>query len=121
MEEYTNVTIACMKCKKKVQIKSMKYSKNGEDLICQDCSNIEKGVKPAGSVAGSSLIRPTSTSPSAGIGGTKASVPSPQKVSYECEKCGYKFTRNKDIPVVTCPYCNGGPLSKSEHFGFYKV
>ena len=125
MEEYSNVTIACMKCKNKVQIKSMKYSKNGEDLICQDCANVEKGVKPAASVTGnssSSILRPMPAgSPSAAIAGAKYTDPSLQKVSYECQKCGYKFTRNKDIPVITCPYCNGGPLSKSESFGFYKV
>ena len=112
----------CMKCKKKVPIKSMKYSKSGEDLICQDCSNAEKGnIK--GSAAGTpGLVRPMSN-PSAAMVGTKESGKGglSSKVSYECEKCGYKFTRNKEIPVVTCPYCNGGPLSKSENYGFYNV
>ena len=123
MEEYTNVTIACMKCKKKVPVKSMKYSKNGEDLICMDCHNLEKGIKPAAS-GSSGLVRPMpSGSPSAAMTGTKQGtkdLPS-SKIAYACEKCGYKFTRSKEHPVVTCPYCNGGPLSKSESFGFYSV
>ena len=115
MEEYTNVTIACMKCKKKVAVKDMKYSKNGEDLICVECSNAEKGVKVPAS--GSGLIKPMPAS------ATKApqKEASIQKISYECEKCGYKFSRNKGIPVNSCPYCNGGPLAKSESFGFYSV
>ncbi|MBI2545958.1 hypothetical protein HYV81_02150 [Candidatus Woesearchaeota archaeon] len=113
MEEYSNVTIACMKCKKKVAVKDMKYSRNGEDLICMECSNAEKGVKVPG--ASSGLVRPMASS------AKQAQKETSQKVSYECEKCGYKFSRNKGIPINSCPYCNGGPLSKSEQFGFYNV
>lgn len=117
MEEYSNVTIACMKCKKKVSVKDMKYSRNGEDLICAECSNAEKGVKAAGSSPG--LIKPMPSSVSAPV--SKSQEPSVQKISYECEKCGYKFSRNKGIPVISCPYCNATQLSRSEQFGFYNV
>lgn len=106
-----------MKCKARAPIKSMKYSKDGEDLICSNCYDLERGKVPA--KAQESLIRPMSMGASKGL--SKAKETTPQKVSYECEKCGYKFSRNREVIVNHCPYCNGGPLTKSESFGFYSV
>ncbi len=114
MEEYTNVTIACMKCRTKVPIKSMKYSKNGEDLVCANCYDAERGKITA--KAQESLIRPMPAS-----AGIKAKEATPQKISYECGKCGYKFARNREVIVNTCPYCNATELSRTESFGFYSV
>ncbi len=120
MDEYSNVTIACMKCKKKVPIKSMRYSKNGEDLICIDCHNIEMSNAQS-SVNGLIKPMPTLSASSTKTDKHKTKDLPSQKISYECSKCGYRFSRNKEVIVNLCPYCNGGPLAKNENFGFYSV
>ncbi len=85
--------LTCNSCKQRVALNSMKYSKDGTGLICENCLNKQNN--------GVSLrIKPQTTF-------TKPSDSLPKKkVKYSCKMCRYQFERALDFrgPRL-CPNC----------------
>ncbi len=104
MEE---VQITCQSCRQKFPMKKLKYDKNGEDLICNDCFDSsrspEEAVKDMKNVKPKLLVK---TGPRA--------FPEQVTTKYICMSCQYKFTRQKDYEIFKCPYCDSQKLRKEK-------
>jgi|GEM_PF-4648012 len=115
--------ITCSKCKKRTPMSQMRYSPDGEDLMCQACfSSMTGGAKPVASTAsgaGSRASRPSSVG-SSSYGSSFSSRPAvastslssaSKPVRYQCISCNYKFSRASKSEIA-CPYCNRKTLRK---------
>jgi len=83
--------ITCSDCSKKTQINTMRYSRDGSGLICQDC-----GIKQ-----GTNRLKITPNPFT-----KKPELVPKKKIVYVCKACNYRFTRAVDFtgPKI-CPYC----------------
>jgi rubrerythrin len=81
----------CASCKKRVLVHSMKYSKDGRGLICEECTLKQ------GSGAKLKIKTPTFSAPA---------VQTTNKIVYVCKVCSFKFSRGADFrgPKL-CPNC----------------
>ena len=119
------VQITCMSCKKKSPMSLMRYSKDGESLICQVCAGgspqkpgmhaaSRTGV-PAASPRGGMPTQPRSGVPArqplTGMPLATPAPPAPKPIRYTCTSCNYKFSRSSKTEIV-CPYCNRKSLRK---------
>lgn len=118
--------ITCTTCKKRTPMSQMRYSPDGEDLMCQACfSSMTGGAKPAASTvsnAGRMASRSSSVSSvgSSSYGSSFSSRPAAASTSlssaskpvrYQCMSCNYKFSRASKNEAA-CPYCNRKTLRK---------
>ena len=89
----------CNACKKRTQLNSMKYAKDGSGLVCEDCLNKQLDGK---------AIRMKTQVPSYAIPGvnTRNVDGQKKKVDYTCKSCSFKFSRAIDFrgPKL-CPNC----------------
>ncbi len=84
--------VTCIRCKAKVKVKDLRYSKNGTDMICPQCYAKENSALFTG----------------------EKSKPEPKEepkdksnsTRYLCQRCKFKFWHKEDSQVVLrCPYC----------------
>ncbi len=92
--------LTCNACKKRSPLNTMKYSKDGSGLICEDCLMKQNG--------GVNLRnKPQATFDA------KPAVQTEQKkkVMYTCKTCNFRFSRALDFrgPRL-CPNCGRGDV-----------
>ena len=106
--------ITCTKCKKRTPMSQMRYSPNGEDLVCQSCTKPGMvGPKDSSTTMTKgmpSTMSPQLRTPPASSSPASSSSP-PKNVHYQCTSCGYKFSRASRNEMV-CPYCSRKSLRK---------
>ena len=85
--------LTCSACKNRVLLGSMRYSKDGKGLICEDCLNKQNNgvnlrVKPQ-----TTFKRPVDVTPR-------------KKVDFICKSCSFRWNRAIDFrgPKL-CPNC----------------
>ncbi len=84
--------LTCNSCKNRVSLDTMRYSKDGSGLICENCWNkqhhgVNLKIKPQ------TFTKPVDTTPK-------------KKVQYTCRSCSFRFSRSLDFrgPKL-CPNC----------------
>lgn len=120
--------LTCGGCGVRTQMGQMRYNLSGTKLICQDCVQKERSsIKPGTTHSTSLRLQREQMSPR-GIGGKIAetvaeaaelrtgkggagSGEGPDTVRYYCRSCHFKFSRKKEVEIVTCPYCGRQTLS----------
>ena len=120
--------LTCGSCGTRTQMGSMRYNLAGNKLICPDCVDKERSaIKPGTTQSGSIHQREQARAGEARIRTTMATRVSAEEspmqtaqarahsgdgiVNYYCRSCHYKFSRNKDISVGSCPYCGRESVS----------
>ncbi len=114
--------LTCGNCGSRTQMSTMRYNLPGTKLICQSCVDKERsGIKPGttqssarlqrgepmrgtlrGMPSSSTMAEPTAAEPR--IGGS-------EMTGYVCRSCHFKFSRKKDMDIISCPYCNRQTVS----------
>ncbi len=98
-----DIAIACSRCKKSSPIKSMKYDKDGKNLICPECydyrynpTEAKKEAKKMKYVA-------------------EEDPYFEKKIKYKCQKCkmGFMIKRRPDLKK-RCPYCGGEQIVEQD-------
>ena|SRR3989338_4635743 len=120
--------LTCGACGTRTQMGSMRYNLGGNKLICPECVDKERGaLKPGTTQAGSirqreqarvAEVRMRST-PATRAPEEESPMPAVQArahsaegaVNYYCRSCHYKFSRNREIEVSSCPYCGRESVS----------
>jgi hypothetical protein len=98
-ENMISGTRICGKCGQRGPANEMRYSVDGQRIICSKCQAIEKGGE------GDSQRFKTMTDGQAP--GKQASG----AVNYFCTNCRFKFSRKREIDVSVCPYCSKPTIS----------
>jgi len=101
------VLITCQSCRQKFPMKELKYDKNGEDLICNECFGSSRSPEEA-----KKDMKNMNPETLEKTGPRKFT----QQIStkYICMSCQYKFTRQKEYEVFKCPYCDSENLKKEK-------
>lgn len=90
---------SCKKCGKDMEPSEMRALPDGSGFICKNCyeNTNSPNKKPT-------LRKPMSspTSPTSKINTEKGFF---EKKEYICDACNYRFSRNSDFIVKTCPFC----------------
>lgn len=83
----------CNSCRTRVQLASMRYSKDGKGLICESCWNKQNKGVDLKVIPQTTFTRPIDTAPR-------------KKVEYFCKNCSFKWSRALDFrgPKL-CPGC----------------
>ncbi len=120
--------LTCGSCGTRTQMGSMRYNLGGNKLICPDCVDKERGSIKPGTTQSRSIrqmeqarvaeVRMRSTMATR-ASAEESPMPAVQAraqssngaANYYCRSCHYKFSRNKEIDVSSCPYCGRESVS----------
>lgn len=87
----------CSTCKGKFEFENIRYSNDGQRIVCKDCYNrVGKDQKKETKVVPQKERLPDS-------------------IKLVCMNCRYKFSlKRKSAIRVICPYCGGNQLMKDD-------
>jgi len=99
--------IKCFRCGKQHLLLEMVMDVSGRGMVCRPCAGLPpRGQKPASSTpAPSSTIRDQFARPK---------NPRSSSGKYSCTNCKYRFTSNKALDQIMCPYCGSKRISTPE-------
>ncbi|MGV8162210.1 MAG: hypothetical protein ACP5N2_02635 [Candidatus Nanoarchaeia archaeon] len=98
------LTVVCRACNRPVNMNQVTFDSVKKAYVCNSCHS-----KMHPSMAPVKKIKPAEEKPS--IFGGKSTA-KPAVVKYACAKCKYRFSRAKEKPVATCPYCGGKKIEE---------
>lgn len=88
--DYQDILVSCKNCEIKIPMSKTRFDKTGHVLICLKCYKDIYGVN------GEKILQ----------------TADPNRTSYSCSYCNYKFSRSKEIDVLVCPYCSKSGLNQ---------
>lgn len=90
--EFQEIIATCKNCEAKVPLSRTKPSKEGPHVICLNCYKQIYGLNDE------KIMQSVD----------------PNRTKYSCSYCNYKFSRNKDLCVDSCPYCGKPALNQDQ-------
>jgi DNA-directed RNA polymerase subunit RPC12/RpoP len=100
--EHDNVPVICRACSKQVLMNQIKFDDARKAYVCQSCYN---ATHPATlKVQKKEFDTSKQESRKSVEGGMD---------KYNCPDCKYYFSRLKDKPVTSCPYCGSKKIIKA--------
>jgi DNA-directed RNA polymerase subunit RPC12/RpoP len=99
----SKIKIKCHSCGNEYETAEMRYSSDGQNLICISC--LERKVTPT-QERGRPAMHHAAAPAKQPAQQEKPKAHGEEYVEYVCDKCKYAFTRKASMPVTRCPYCS---------------
>jgi len=95
------MTLKCFRCGKQHPLLEMVMDISGKGMVCRQCA----GLKPKDT--------PPQATPKPSIREQFARPKTPHKSDgkYACNNCKFRFSSNKPLDQVSCPYCGSRRIS----------
>lgn len=98
-----SLPVICRACNRKVRMDQVKFDDKRKAYVCLTCFSTNHPTMPE-----LRKTNPTSLkTESENLKDIKASM-----VKYTCTSCKYHFSRKKDKPITSCPYCGSNKIQQ---------
>ncbi len=96
-----NLPVVCRACNRKVKMDQVKFDEKRRAYVCMTCFNSTHKTMPEIRKTNPTTLKTEAEN----LKAVKESM-----VKYMCSSCKYHFSRKKDKPVTSCPYCGGNKI-----------